>query len=221
MKKSLPLLVWLTLFSSLSFADAATTSDGTSEQTTSASNATETPTEPEASTKTETPEKAPAKTEEATTPESPIAINCSYKVPKDMSTIDPTLIKQWAEHAAIQSFQFDPTNLKSELAALKDCYTDQGWKAFNEALKTSGNLEAIQSNNLKVTSKIRGTSNVQDVKEKQWKVSIPMDVSYKNKEKQLLQSLNVDLLISLQKSGLFGIMQVIAVPKQTTDKKEA
>jgi hypothetical protein len=223
MKKMFSLIIGLTLVSSISFADtAATPSDDTSEPTTSSTtnsdantDATDTPTQ------TSTPEttEAPATVEAA--PEAPVAINCSYKVPKDMSTVDPALIKQWAEYAATQSFQFDPANLKSELTALKACYTDQGWKAFNEALKTSGNLDAIQSNNLKVTSKITGTSNVQDIKNKQWKVSIPMDVSYKNKDKQLLQSLNVDLLVSLQKSGLFGIMQVIAVPKQAADTKES
>ncbi|MCH9755775.1 MAG: DotI/IcmL family type IV secretion protein [Gammaproteobacteria bacterium] len=147
---------------------------------------------------------------------SPSDINCQYKLSKDTDTVEQTLISTWAENAAVQSFQFNPTNLKTELDALKNCYTSQGWKAFNEALKTSGNLEAIRESQLTVTSQINGTAKIKNIKEKQWKVSIPLKVTYQNKEKQLLQALNVELLITLSKSGSFGIMQVIAVPKQAS-----
>ncbi len=152
-------------------------------------------------------------------PEVPAQINCQYKMPKDGGVIEQTLISTWAENAAVQSFQFNHDNLQTELDALRSCYTSQGWKAFNEALKTSGNLDAIRGNALTVTSQVSGTANVQIVKDKQWKVSIPLKVTYQNKDKELLQTLSVDLLITLNKSGSFGIMQVIAVPKQGTTKK--
>jgi len=162
----------------------------------------------------------PVKPEEVAAPPAPAVINCQYQLPKGTETVEQAVITTWAEKALIQSFQFIPENLNTELDALKSCYTDQGWKAFNEALKTSGNLEAIRANSLNVTSKIDGQIQVQSMKEKQWKVSMPLKVTYQNKEKQLLQSLNVDLLIALKKSGSFGIMQVIAVP-QADDKKKA
>ena len=152
-------------------------------------------------------------------PETPAQINCQYKIPKETSAVEQTLISTWAENAAVQSFQFNHDNLQTELDALKSCYTAQGWKAFNEALKTSGNLDAIRGNGLNVTSQVSGTAHVQLVKDKQWKVSIPLKVTYQNKDKELLQTLNVELLIALNKSGSFGIMQVIAVPKQAAKKK--
>jgi hypothetical protein len=167
-------------------------------------------------------EAEPAKPTEAAIPAAPPApavINCQYQLPKGTESVDQALVTTWAEKALVQSFQFVPENINTELEALKSCYTDQGWKAFNEALKTSGNLEAIRSNSLNVTSKIDGKIQVQNIKEKQWKVSMPLKVTYQNKEKQLLQALNVDLLIALKKSGSFGIMQVIAAPQKGEEKK--
>lgn len=153
-----------------------------------------------------------------TKPEAPQAINCQYKLAKDNNAVEQTLISTWAEHAAIQSFQFNPDQLQAEMDALKPCYTDQGWKAFNEALKTSGNLDAIRSNRLTVTSQVSGTAIVEAIKDKQWKASVPLKVTYQNQEKEVLQTLNVELLITLNKSGSLGIMQVIAVPKQENKK---
>jgi hypothetical protein len=151
-------------------------------------------------------------------PPAPAVINCQYQLPEDTTSVEQALITTWAKKALVQSFQFAPENMNTELEALKSCYTDQGWKAFNEALKTSGNLEAIRSNNLNVTSKIAGEIHVENIKDKQWKVSMPLKVTYENKEKHLLQTLNVDLLIALKKSGSFGIMQVIAAPEQHEKK---
>jgi hypothetical protein len=149
----------------------------------------------------------------------PAPIDCQYQLAKDTDAVEQKLLSTWAENAAIQSFQFNAENLKTELNALKNCYTAQGWKGFNEALKTSGNLEAIKNNQLTVTSKISGVTQIQNIKEKQWKVSVPLKVTYQNKDKELLQTLDVSLLIALNKSGTLGIMQVIAVPEQSENTK--
>lgn len=164
-------------------------------------------------------EEAPASTE-STTPATPAVINCEYKIPEGTASVESALITTWAKKALVQSFQFAPDKVNSELEALKSCYTEQGWNAFNEALKTSGNLEAIRANNLNVSSQVDGEIHVENIKDKQWKVSMPLKVTYQNKDKQLLQALNVDLLIALKKSGSLGIMQVIAAP-QPNEKKNS
>lgn len=150
-----------------------------------------------------------------TIPSAPAVINCQYQLSQDAKSVDSKILTTWAKQALIQSFQFVPERINKELEALKSCYTEQGWQAFNDALATSGNLEAIRSNNLNVTSKIDGKIQFENIKEKQWKVSMPLKVTYQNKEKKLLQALNVDLRIALQKSGTLGIMQVIAVPQKS------
>jgi hypothetical protein len=161
-----------------------------------------------------------AQLEPTPAPATPAAIDCQYKLPAGTSAVEQPLLSTWAENAAVQSFQFNSENLKTELDALKNCYTEQGWKGFNEALKTSGNLEAIKKNNLTVTSRVNGTASIQNIKEKQWKASVPLNVVYQNKDKQLLQILNVELLVALnKKAGTLGIMQVIAVPEKNTPNK--
>lgn len=143
----------------------------------------------------------------------PQVIDCNYKLEKDTS-IDQSLLTTWASRAAKQSFSFTPENLNNEMEGLKKCFTGPGWKAFNDALNASGNLTAIRQSGLTVTSEIAGTTKVNTVKEDQWKVTVPLKVTYQNKDKELVQNLDVDLLIRADKPGSFGIMQVIAVPKQ-------
>lgn len=151
-------------------------------------------------------------------PPAPAVINCEYKIPEGTASVEQAFITTWAKKALVQSFQFAPEKVNKELEALKACYTTQGWKAFNEALKTSGNLEAIRTYNLNVSSQVDGEIHIENIKDKQWKVSMPLKVSYQNKDRQLLQALNVDLLIALKKSGSLGIMQVIAAPQQNQKK---
>lgn len=148
------------------------------------------------------------------------SINCQYKIDKNTTQLEPSFVSIWAKQAAIQSFQFHADHIKTELTALKPCYTEQGWKGFNEALQTSGNLAAIQNHHLVVSSQVNGEAAVKTIQETQWKVTVPLKVTYENKEKQLIQTLTVNLLIALDKqSGTLGIMQIIALPKDSADQK--
>lgn len=141
-------------------------------------------------------------------------INCMYRIPAT-STIDEATLSIWAQKAAIQSFDFNPTDLDMQIDKLKPCFTDEGWKGFREALDKSGNLAAIKSQRLTVSSLLDGKMNSTSVKENQWKVTLPMHVVYQNDKEKLTQLLSVDLLIGRKKSGDLGIMQLIATPRTT------
>ncbi|NSL17842.1 DotI/IcmL/TraM family protein [Tatlockia micdadei] len=123
---------------------------------------------------------------------------------------------KWAEKAAEQSFDFDYNTMDSQLAALKSCYTEQGWQGFNDALQKSGNLNAIKSQQLTVSSMVNGESKITELKDNQWKVIIPMQVVYQNDKEKLTQPLTVNLVVGRKISGDLGIMQMIAIPSQTT-----
>ena len=135
-------------------------------------------------------------------------------VPKDTKIIAPDLVEHWATQAALQSFHFEATPIAPQLLSLKPCYTDQGWQGFNDAFKKSGNLEAITSRHLTVSSQPKSKITVQVIKDNQWKTSIPLEIIYQNKDQKLTQSLTVDLLINRKASGDLGIMQLIAIPIQ-------
>ncbi|MFY7698115.1 MAG: DotI/IcmL family type IV secretion protein [Legionella sp.] len=140
-------------------------------------------------------------------------INCEYHLAQNTTTIDQSLIATWSEQAAIQSFDFNAAKLDAQLKALQPCFTDQGWQSFNEALEKSGNIDAIRSQQLSVSSKRDGELKVTTSKDNEWNVSIPLQVIYQNEKEKVTQSLRVDLLIGRQTSGDLGIMQIIATPR--------
>lgn len=146
-------------------------------------------------------------------------INCEYHFSKDTKVIDPSQMQTWSKNATLQLFTFNNAQFKDQLSALKNCFTEQGWQGFNTAFEKSGNLNAIQSKQLSVSSELKGDTSLQVVKDNQWKSTSPIEVTYQNKEQKLNQSLTVNLLITRKPSGDLGIMQVIAVPKKPNEQK--
>ncbi|MCX7117518.1 MAG: DotI/IcmL family type IV secretion protein [Legionellales bacterium] len=157
----------------------------------------------------------PATPSVTTTPATPQSIDCKYTIPAQTAHVETSVISTWAGNAAVQSFNFDSTTLDASLNDLKTCYTDQGWQGFNDALEKSGNIKAIKSQHLTVSSQVDGELNINPVKDNQWKVSVPLQVVYQNDKEKLTQLLTVDLLIGRKMSGDLGIMQMIASPRQT------
>ena len=143
-------------------------------------------------------------------------IDCEYAIPATTTTIDRTIISNWAEKAAVQAFEFNPATMTAQLDKLKNCFTDQGWQGYYDALVKSGNLESIKTHSLTVTSKIAGELKIDPTKDNQWKITLPMQVVYKNEKETFNQELSVDLLVGRKVSGGLGIMQVIASQKDAT-----
>lgn len=168
------------------------------------------------STSTTTPQ-----TTQTTTQTASQQIDCNYRIPASTSKVDQDLVMKWSEKATAQSFDFDYTTMDQQLAALKACFTDLGWQGFNDALQKSGNLSAIKSQQLMVSSMVNGTGQISEVKENQWKVSLPLQVVYQNDKEKLTQSLTINLVVGRKVSGDLGIMQMIAIPRNTTNKNSS
>lgn len=154
-----------------------------------------------------------------TMPTAPAIIDCKYKISSTTKKIDNAIVKQWAEKAAQQTFDFDAATLDKQMAELKACYTVEGWESFNNAMQQSGNLKVIQTQKLQVSSMVNGTIIVNEEKDNQWKVTIPMQVVYQNENEKLTQGLVIDLLVGRKISGDLGIMQIIASPRQPESSK--
>ena len=148
------------------------------------------------------------------TPHPPQTINCQYRIPAETTSIEESLISTWAKKAAVQSFEFSPTKVDDELVLLKSCYTDQGWQGFNDALQKSGNVNAIKTQQLSVSSQMDGEVKFTTIKDNQWKVTVPIQVVYQNDKNKMTQLLTIDLLIGRKISGDLGIMQMIAIPRK-------
>jgi hypothetical protein len=146
------------------------------------------------------------------TPSAPV-IDCKYAIPAQKSDIEASVISTWGEKAAMQSFSFNPASVDQEMGDLKLCYTDQGWQGFTDALQKSGNIDAIKTQHLTVSSQMDGEIKMTVVKDNQWKVIVPLQVVYQNDKEKLTQQLTVELLIGRKVSGDLGIMQMIASPR--------
>ena len=149
------------------------------------------------------------------TPTPQPTINCDYPLPATVTTVDVSIINTWAEKAAIQSFNFNPTEIDAQLIKLKACFTDSGWQGFQDAMDKSGNIQSIKTQHLTVTSEVDGAVVVNPIKENQWKVTLPLQVVYQNDKEKLTQQLSIELFIGRKITGNLGILQIIAAPKNT------
>lgn len=154
----------------------------------------------------------PATTQPAVAP----VINCDYKIAAGTKVIDQTLVLNWSQKATAQAFDFQPTTLDEQMKKLQNCFTEQGWTGFNTALEKSGNLEAIKNQNLAVSSQIDGQATMDEAKDNQWKVSLPLQVVYQNDKEKVTQLLDIKLTVGRKVSGDLGITQMIATPRVAT-----
>lgn len=146
-------------------------------------------------------------------------INCDYKIPAEKSDISTSLVQTWAEYATVKSFEMDASTLDQQMIELEKCFTKQGWEGFHTALEKSGNLNAIKTQKLTVSSQVDGQVRINPAKANQWKVTIPLEVVYQNDKQKLTQLLSVDALIGRKVSGDLGIMQLIATPRVAGESK--
>jgi len=153
----------------------------------------------------------PTQPAQITTP----VINCDYKIPAQIKKIDQSLVLQWSEKATTQAFDFNPDTIDSQMQKLQACFTEQGWAGFNTALQKSGNLEAIKSQKLNVSSQVEGQSSMMEAKDNKWKITIPLQVVYQNDKEKVTQLLSVDLTVTRKPNGDLGIIQMIASPRGT------
>jgi len=140
-------------------------------------------------------------------------INCEYKIPTQTKTIEQSIVITWAEKATTQAFDFDPANVDNQVQKLKPCFTEQGWSGFNSALEKSGNVEAIKTQKLTVSSQVDGQTQVTEAKDNQWKITLPLHVVYQNDKEKVTQLLSINLTVGRKASGDLGIIQMIATPR--------
>lgn len=156
-----------------------------------------------------------------TKPQTLPTINCNYKISRETKTIEQALVLTWSKQAVVQSFDFDPAHLEQQLEQLQACFTESGWAGFKSALDKSGNVAAIKSQQLTVSSQIDGETQMVEDKDNQWKVSLPLQVVYQNDKEKVTQLLDVTLIITRKITGDLGIVQMIATPRAAANAPEA
>lgn len=145
-------------------------------------------------------------------------INCDYKIPATQEVMNDTVIS-WSEKATIQSFTYSNTNIDNKIIELKNCFTEQGYTSFTDALNKSGNIEAIKNQQLSVSSIVDGKTVLNKLEDNKWQLKVPLQVVYQNSKEKLTQLLFVDVLVTRKVSGDLGISQIIAAPRDKMIEK--
>ncbi len=149
----------------------------------------------------------------------PIPVDCVYQL-SSTALISEKELAEWAQLAILKSFDYSFDTLETQLQKLKACYTEQGWLAFNDALRQSGNLATIKAQQLTVSCEIEGKLKVDPFKNNQWKITVPVKVVYQNTQEKLTQRLYVAMLVTKKSSSQLGVVQIIAEPKSQNASKE-
>ena len=137
-------------------------------------------------------------------------INCHTHIPATSVTIQPETVTPWAQMAVMQSFSFSAPEINNQLTELQNCFTDIGWKSFQEALQKSGNMQAMQYHKLNSNAQITGVVKIEPVKNNVWAVTMPLKVVYANDSRNIAQNLSVKAIIGRKLNGDLGINQLIA-----------
>lgn len=140
-------------------------------------------------------------------------IDCDYKISPEISHIDSDIILNWAEYAAILSFNFNFASIEDQLNQLHSCYTEKGWGQMQNALHKSNNIETIKAEKLKVKGYKDGEAQIIEVLDNRWKIILPLKVVYENDKKRVTHFLNAYLTIGWKNKDSLGIMQMIAIPR--------
>lgn len=137
-------------------------------------------------------------------------ISCGYKIPPETIIMDKNIILRWAEQAVAQSFAFDFSSVDSQLQKLESCYTENGWIEFNAAMQKSGNINAIKMQKLTMYSQINGRAELIETRDNQWRIALPLKVTYTNSTMRVSQLLKIQLTVGKKINGELGIIQLIA-----------
>lgn len=134
----------------------------------------------------------------------------------DLAQITPETLTEWAKVAAQGAYEFNYSNHAEKFESLKSCFTDAGWKSFQEALEQSNNMKVITSEKLNVTSSVKSTVSVTSAQANTWKIQVPLTVKFENNTRHMTQELVADLLVEAHANAegqqQLGIAQFISKP---------
>lgn len=96
---------------------------------------------------------------------------------------------------------------------LQFCYSKAGWTQFSQALKKSGNINLISSNQLIANTHVIGPIQVNHHPQYQsWTTVVPLRVVYQNKNQKISQEMNVHLTINQLNNNQLAVIQIVGKP---------
>lgn len=120
--------------------------------------------------------------------------------PLSEAMLSPAELLQWANRASVAAYTYNFVNYRDAMQQLQNQFTPDGWRYYEDALKSSRSLELIIAKKLVVSAVPTGTPVILDQAvidgRYSWKVQIPLLVSYQSPNEQTQKPVVVTMIIS-------------------------
>ena len=114
--------------------------------------------------------------------------------------LSPGELLQWTHRAAISAYTYNFVNYRDAMQQLQNQFTADGWRYYENALRTARTLEMVIAKKLVVSAVATGTPVILDQAvisgRYSWKVQIPLLVTYQSPNEQTQQSMVVTIIVS-------------------------
>lgn len=114
--------------------------------------------------------------------------------------LSPGELLQWANSAVIAAYTYNFVNYRDAMQQLQNQFTPNGWKYYEDALRTARTLEMVIAKKLVVSAVPTATPVIVDQAviggRYSWKVQIPLLVTYQSPNEQTQQTMIVTMIIS-------------------------
>ena len=139
-------------------------------------------------------------------------------VPLNQPLVSEAALMSWAKEAVTATFTYDFVNYQRQLQALRNRFTNSGWRNFIRALGQSDFFNTVKAKQLAVTATPSGTAVIKDSIPIRgvwtWRIQVPMQVSFESASERKVERVIVELLVkrvsTLQNQRGLGIDQYIA-----------
>lgn len=142
--------------------------------------------------------------------------------PLNQPNMSDHAVLQWTSKAITSLYSYDFQNYRESFQNDKQYFTDQGWRAFLNGLKQSGNLKTVKKQKLTVQAVPESAPVV--VRKGvhngiySWRIQMPIVVTYRSLNQEYTQHLLVTVLVqrlsTLSSKHGIGIAQIVERQRQ-------
>jgi len=147
--------------------------------------------------------------------------HCSHeKIPLSKPKYSNIQIRNWAAEAAVSTYSYDYVNQRKALEQNSHYFTPHGWSNFVQALRQSNSLDTVVKRKMIVSAVPIDTPVILQQNQLNgiynWRIQVPLLVTYQNSDAKTQVPLDVQLLIkrriAYDGSDSVGIEQFVAMP---------
>jgi intracellular multiplication protein IcmL len=137
----------------------------------------------------------------------------------DKPSVNRSTLLDWTTKAVMKANTYNFTQWREQLTVASADFTNKGWESFQQALKASGNLEAVIARRLIATARVDGPvvvsrEYIDPARRYTWIVQIPFIITYEGSgssrnEQRLLATVTVVRVPTTESEKGIGIDAIV------------